>query len=80
MSLADRGVARVFALDVNRRRALEWSRETSGWEILPFGAVIHDDAFVAPLPVHDLVRAAKADDAWRAVSSRRRTPSSCRPW
>jgi Uma2 family endonuclease len=62
-SLAGRGVARIFALDVNRRRALEWSRRTSGWQILPHDAVIEDVALVAPLPVHDLVQAARADDA-----------------
>jgi Uma2 family endonuclease len=62
-SLAERGVARIFALDANRRRALEWSRRTNGWEILPHDAVIEDRALVAPLPVHDLVKAAKADDA-----------------
>jgi hypothetical protein len=62
-SLAQRGVARIFALDANRRRALEWSRRTSGWQILSHDAVIEDAALVAPLPVHDLVKAAKADDA-----------------
>lgn len=62
-ALAGRGVRRVFALDVERRRALEWSRETESWEILPPAAVIDDPALVLALPVHDLVVAARADDA-----------------
>ncbi len=62
-ALASRGVRRVFALDVERRRALEWSVPTGAWQIMARDAVIDDPAFVLPLPVHDLVSAAKADDA-----------------
>jgi Uma2 family endonuclease len=61
--LVARGVRRVFAIDVERQRGLEWSVSTDGWEILGPDAVIDDPALVIPLPVHDLVAAAHADDA-----------------
>jgi Uma2 family endonuclease len=60
--LVARGVRRVFAIDVERQRGLEWSVSTDGWEILGPDAVIVDPALVIPLPVHDLVAAAHADD------------------
>ena len=62
-SLVDRGVRRVFALDIERERALEWSRQTDAWEILAEDATIDDPALVMPLPIYDLVKAASADDA-----------------
>lgn len=62
-ALATRGVRRVFAIDVERRRGLEWSRKTATWEILPADGTIDDRSLVLPLQVHDLVAAAKADDA-----------------
>jgi Uma2 family endonuclease len=61
--LADRGVRRVFAVDVTRQRAFEWSAELETWELLAPTAVIEDATLGAPLPVEALVRAAKADDA-----------------
>jgi Uma2 family endonuclease len=61
--LVRRGVRRVFAIDVERQRGLEWSARTGGWEILGPDAVIDDPALVIPLPVHDLVAAAHSDDA-----------------
>lgn len=62
-ALTRRGVRRVFALDVSRRRALEWSRKTKGWQILAPSDVIEDPALAVPLPVRELVSAAKGDDA-----------------
>jgi len=62
-ALIGRGVRRVFALDVARQRALEWSRRTNTWQILPGTAVIEDSVLALPLPVYDLVSAASADDA-----------------
>lgn len=58
-----RGVRRVFAVDVERRRALTWSRATNGWEILPKDGVIEDRALALPLPLHALVDAVRTDDA-----------------
>jgi Uma2 family endonuclease len=62
-SLVARGVRRVFAIDVERQRALEWSVAVDGWEMLANDAAIEDVALVLPLRVHDLVTAASADDA-----------------
>jgi Uma2 family endonuclease len=61
--LASRGVRRVFALDVERARALEWSSALGTWALLDGSAHIEDPALAAPLPIRTLVRAAKADDA-----------------
>jgi Uma2 family endonuclease len=61
--LAGRGVRRVFALDLERARALEWSQALGTWTVLDTSSQIEDPALAAPLPVHALVRAAKADDA-----------------
>lgn len=61
--LVARGVRRVFAIDVERSRGLEWSARTEGWEILAGDAVIEDPALVLPLAIHDLVATADADDA-----------------
>ncbi|MFO0590603.1 MAG: Uma2 family endonuclease [Polyangiaceae bacterium] len=65
--LSRRGVRRVFAVDVERRRALEWSRATDTWEILSNDAAIEDGALVTPLSVRALVEAMKADDAVAAA-------------
>jgi hypothetical protein len=62
-ALVGRGVRRVFAIDVERGRGLEWSSTTSTWEILAPDAVIEDHALVLPLRIHDLVAAGNADDA-----------------
>lgn len=61
--LSERGVRRVFALDVERKRALEWSRATDAWEILAPDAVIEDRCLAAPLAVRALAESARADDA-----------------
>lgn len=62
-SLIRRGVRRVFAIDVERERGLEWSTATDGWEILGADAAIDDAVLVAPLSVRDLVSASRSDDA-----------------
>lgn len=61
--LSKRGVRRIFAIDVERRRALEWSRPTDTWEILSRDASIEDPTLAAPLPLRALVEAMRADDA-----------------
>lgn len=61
--LRRRGVRRVFAIDVERERTLEWSTDTDAWEILATNATLDDPLFVTPLPVRDLVDVARADDA-----------------
>ena len=62
-ALADRGVRRVFAIDVERKRALVWSATTNTWEILPLDSAIEDHALALPLPLRALVEAMSADDA-----------------
>jgi Uma2 family endonuclease len=61
--LVARGVRRVFAIDVQRQRAFEWSRDLGTWQILAADASVEDPTLAVPLPIDALVRAAKADDA-----------------
>ncbi|HEY3236851.1 MAG TPA: Uma2 family endonuclease [Polyangiaceae bacterium] len=61
--LMNRGVRRVFAVDVSRQRALEWSTELASWRLLDPGGFIEDKTLAAALPLEALVHAAKADDA-----------------
>ena len=72
--LVARGVRRVFAVDVERRRALAWSTETDNWEILPSDGAIADPALALPLPIRPLVEAARADDAVAAALLARKNP------
>lgn len=59
----ERGVRRVFCIQLGKRRALEWSREKDDWEELPMDGSITDRCFVRPLPVRVLLNAASVDDA-----------------
>jgi Uma2 family endonuclease len=61
--LTARGVRRVFAIDVDRERALEWSTALGTWRMLDPSGHIADVALAVPLPLEALVRAAKADNA-----------------
>jgi Uma2 family endonuclease len=61
--LTGRGVRRVFAIDVERERALEWSCSLGTWSVLDTSGYIEDPALVVPLPISALVHAAKTDDA-----------------
>jgi Uma2 family endonuclease len=74
LSLVSRGVRRVFAIDVERRRALEWSRRTNGWEMLAPDGAIADPTLVRPLPLRALVEAMKADDAVAAALLAKKNP------
>ncbi len=70
--LVARGVRRVFALDVDRGRALEWSNTTGEWTILEQGGRIEDPTLAVPIPIDALLDAARADDAIaRALRARR---------
>lgn len=62
-ALSERGVRRVFAIDVRKQRALRWSRRTGTWEMLPPDGAIDDPLFVTPLPIPALVGAARESDA-----------------
>jgi Uma2 family endonuclease len=61
--LSARGVRRVFAIDVERSRALEWSAELGTWSLLDAAGRIDDPALEVPLPVEAMIHAAKVDDA-----------------
>ncbi len=60
--LVARGVRRVFAIDVERGWALEWSDELDAWQRYP-GISIEDPVLAVPLPVLPLARAISIDDA-----------------
>lgn len=62
-ALTERGVRRVFAVDVEKRRALVWSASKKIWDVLPPDSTIEDRALALPLPIRALVEAAKPDDA-----------------
>lgn len=59
-SLSRRGVRRIFAIDVERERGLEWSRSLGAWQILGGDASIDDPTLVCPLLIRDLVSAGRA--------------------
>jgi Uma2 family endonuclease len=61
--LVRRGVRRVFAIDVERSRALEWSTETRGWRELDPAGCIEDPALAVALPIATLIRDARPDNA-----------------
>jgi hypothetical protein len=72
--LIDRGVRRVFVLDVARQRALEWDTGLASWRPLDHDSSIEDPAFAVSLPLRALVSAAKVDDAIALALLRKRNP------
>jgi Uma2 family endonuclease len=72
--LAARGVRRVFAIDVERERVLEWSVAQGAWSPLDPAAFIDDPALDAPLPIAALIGTARADDAVARALLVRRNP------
>jgi len=72
--LVERGVRRVFALDVEGQRVLEWSRKKGAWRKLKAGSALADPCFAVPLPVDALSVAAKADDAVAAALLAKKNP------
>lgn len=61
--LVKRGVRRVFAIDIKRSRALEWSAESGAWrELDPAGHIV-DPVLAVPLPIASLIHEARTDDA-----------------
>lgn len=61
--LAGRGVRRVFAIDVERSRALEWSATLGKWIALDAAGHIVDPALAVPLPIELLIHSVQTDDA-----------------
>jgi hypothetical protein len=72
--LHDRGVRRVFAIDVHRRRALEWEADRDGWRILARDEQIGDPALAVPLAIEDLLSAARVDDGVARALLARKNP------
>jgi Uma2 family endonuclease len=60
--LAARGVRRVFAVDVERSRALEWSAELGAWSVLDPAGHISDPVLAVPLPIGPLIQSVTTDD------------------
>jgi Uma2 family endonuclease len=61
--LSARGVRRVFAIDVERNRAMEWSGGLGAWRRLDIAACIEDPVLAVGLAIEPLVKAAIVDDA-----------------
>ena len=74
VQLGARGVRRVFAIDIGRKRAFEWSRALGGWGMLASNATIEDVALAVPLPIAALIDAALAEPAIVAAYRARRHP------
>lgn len=72
--LAGRGVRRIFAIDLPRERALEWSHERGEWRTLELHATIEDRCLAVAVPVAALVRAAVTDDASMRAMRLKRHP------
>jgi Uma2 family endonuclease len=60
--LAGRGVRRVFAIDLTRRRVLEWSQELATWIVLDPSSWIEDPALAVSLSIGALMEIVDADD------------------
>jgi Uma2 family endonuclease len=72
--LAERGVRRVFCLDLRRDQLLEWDRAAGDWRALAANDAIDDRCFVRPLPVAALLDAAARDDAVARALLAKRNP------
>jgi len=72
--LVRRGVRRVFAIDVKRSRALEWSAARKTWRVLEPSGQITDRALEVALPIAALIDSARTDDAMARALVARRNP------
>ena len=72
--LVARGVRRVFAIDVERARVLEWSAALGTWSMLDAAATIADPALAVPLPIETLIREGKTDDAVQRALAAKHNP------
>ena len=72
--LAARGVRRVFAIEIKRSRALEWSAEAGAWRALDPAGHIEDPALAVPLPIAALIHDARPDDAVARALLAKRNP------
>lgn len=72
--LRARGTRKIFALNVERSRVLEWSETHDDWVMLPDQAEIDDICFARPVPTPALLDAARADAAVVAALDARAVP------
>lgn len=72
--LARRGVRRVFAIEIKRSRALEWSAKARAWRELDPAGHIADLALAVALPIAAVIHNAKADDAVARALLAKRNP------
>jgi Uma2 family endonuclease len=72
--LAARGVRRVFAIDIERSRALEWSAVLGTWSMLDSSGHLVDPVLDVPLPIETLIHEARTDDAVARALAARRNP------
>lgn len=61
--LSERGVRRVFGIDLARGRVLEWSRQLGTWSILDSNVDLVDPVLAVPLPLAAMLDAGRTDDA-----------------
>jgi hypothetical protein len=71
--LAGRGVRRVFAIDIERGRVLEWSTRGE-WTILDQRTAIADPALAVDLPIAALLDVGRTDDTVATALRLRRHP------
>jgi len=72
--LAARGVRRIFAIDVDKSRALEWSVAEGQWTVLDAEGHITDPALEVPLPIAALIHTVKVDDEIARALVAKRNP------
>ncbi len=72
--LSGRGVRRVFGIDLQRGRLLEWSRELDTWSIIDATTDLVDPVLAAPLPFAALLDAGRTDDVVARALLAKRNP------
>jgi Uma2 family endonuclease len=72
--LLGRGTRRVFAVDVEQSRALEWTAAGSEWALLAPSGCIEDPVLAVSLPIGGLIHAIKTDDDMVSTALAKRHP------
>lgn len=60
--LAERGVHRIFCIDIQEWNVLEWNKASNDWKKLSLDSTIEDECLLRPLSVEALLDSAKQDD------------------
>ena len=72
--LMARGARRVFAIDIDRSCALEWSATLGTWSVLDPTGRIDDPALAVPVSIDDLLHATCIDDVVARALIAKRNP------